>query len=97
MIRRPACRLRIDTLKPQFAKIEFIDEDFDYSDRVVRRNIIVQQLRQQRALGWVFALNETLHLNVPSNAVTSRILFRIAFLHSLEPKRTSHRPWGADA
>jgi len=40
----------IDTLKTQFAKIEFIHEDIDHSHRIVLGNVIVETFWQQRGL-----------------------------------------------
>jgi hypothetical protein len=63
--------MRSDSFKFQLAKIEFINEDADHPYWIVLCDIIVKKLRQQRALSPVFAANETLHLHVPTFAVTS--------------------------
>jgi hypothetical protein len=62
VIGRSARGQRIDTLKTQFAKIEFIREDIDHSHRIVLGNVILETLGQQRPLSAALTLDETLHL-----------------------------------
>lgn len=45
MIGRPARRRRIDAFKSKFAKIQFINKDIDYSNRVGVGDVVVQALR----------------------------------------------------
>jgi hypothetical protein len=56
---------RINAIKTQFTKIEFIYENIDDTYRVGIRNVIVKAFRQKCALGSAFALNEAFHLNAP--------------------------------
>jgi len=71
VIGRSTRRGRIDALKAQLAKIEFIDEGLDHSNRIGLGNIVVKKARQKDALSSVYPLNETLHLSVSTYAVTS--------------------------
>ena len=63
MIGWPARSQGIDTVKTQFAKIEFIHEDIYDPHRIVFGNVIVEAFWQQRALSAALALDETLHLD----------------------------------
>ncbi len=61
MIRRPTCRMRLDTFESKFLKIQFIDEHFDRPGWIVFNDIVVESFRKQRALSSVFTFNETIH------------------------------------
>ena len=66
MIGRPACSCRINAFKAQLAEVKFIYENVNDPNRVRISNLVVEKLRQQRALRAAFALNETLHSKAPS-------------------------------
>ena len=59
------------TVKPQCTQIEFVNKHIDYPNRIVFANVVIKTFRQQRDLVSVFALNESLHLLVSTNALTS--------------------------
>src|SRR4029077_19609176 len=63
VIGRSARGQGINTLKAQFAKIEFIDEHIDHPDWILFSHVIIETFGQQPDLSSAFALNETLHLN----------------------------------
>lgn len=66
VISRPARCQGFNALKAQLAKLEFIDKDIDYSNRIGLGNIIIEAFWQQSSLSSAFASYETLHLNVPT-------------------------------
>ena len=61
MIRGPAGCLRIDPAKLKFGQIEFLDENIDHANRIVRTDPIFQLFRKQRTLPTIRPLNEALH------------------------------------
>jgi hypothetical protein len=61
MISRPTGLLRHNTRKAQRFQVQFVNEDIDDADRIVRRHIVFQTVRQQRRLPPILALNKTLH------------------------------------
>ena len=65
MIRGPACGGWIDTIKPQFCKIEFIDKHINNANRIVLGNVVVEELREQGALCASVALDKPFHLPTP--------------------------------
>jgi len=65
MIPRPARRLRRNPVKPQAAKIEFIDKNIDHPNRIVVTDPVFQPIGKQGALPAIHALNKTLHQTLP--------------------------------
>ena len=61
MIGGPPGRLRHNAGKTQDAEVEFVDENIDDADRIVRRHVVVQALGKQCRLPAILALDETLH------------------------------------
>ncbi len=65
MIARPAGRLRINPIKPQAAKIEFIDKNVDHPNRIVVTDPVFQPIGKQGALPTIHALDKSLHQTLP--------------------------------
>src|SRR6187455_1822393 len=61
MIGGPARCFRLRPFKTQLAKIKFVHEHVDDTNRVVLGNIVVKAFREQRALRPIFTLNKALH------------------------------------
>src|SRR6187200_2293178 len=61
MIGGPARCFRLRPFKTQLAKIKFVHEHVDDTNRVVPGNIVVKAFREQRALRPIFTLNKALH------------------------------------
>ncbi len=61
MIARAASRPWRNPVKPQAAKIKFIDKYIDHPNRVVVTDPVFQSIRKQCDLAAIHAFNETLH------------------------------------
>ena len=53
---------RVNTFEAQTSEIEFVNEHFNNPDRVDFTHVVVQALGQQRDLGSILALDESLHV-----------------------------------
>ena len=62
----------VNTFEAQTSEIEFVDERFNDSHRVVFANVVVQALGQQCDLGSILAFDESLHVMARSNVATIR-------------------------
>lgn len=92
MVGRSASGCWINPVESQFAQIQLVNIDIDDTYRIGFSNIIVEQLREQCALGSVFALNESLHLTPPVHAYSMDMMVpkKFTFLHSLGQVRASN-------
>ncbi len=57
----PPGRCRLDTIEPETAEIERIDEGVDHANRVLLVDPVVEALRQKRRLSPICSLDEPLH------------------------------------
>jgi hypothetical protein len=86
VIGRPSRRCRMNTGKAKSTKIKLVDKDFNDPNRVVRGDVIVQRLGQQKRLSAVFTFDETPHRQ-PSE-IEPILADSGAFLHSLDPSQS---------
>ena len=61
MIRRPARCLGTDPAEPEFARIEFVDENVDHPNGIVLIDPVIEAFRQKRTLPSIHSFNEALH------------------------------------
>lgn len=70
MIGRPACGFWFNARKTKLAKIKLIDEDVNHAHCIILSDVIVQQFWEECALGSIFTLNKTPHVNASTlNAI----------------------------
>jgi len=65
MISRAPSGLGDDTVEAQCRQIQFVDERFNNPDRVVLRHVVIQAVREQRAMPLVLAFHKTFHPAIP--------------------------------
>jgi hypothetical protein len=83
--------LPIDRFEAQRAQVERIDESVDHSHGVVYVDVALQPIREQKSLGTINAIHESLHAEHPST--NAQILpVGAEFLHGLGGRRTRHTP-----
>ena len=66
MVSGATCFSRDDALETQLAKVEFIDENIDHPHRVAFVDVVFQSIREQKPLGTINAIHESLHAEHPS-------------------------------
>ena len=66
VIRRPTAGGTIGGLKAQFAQIEGFDEGIDHPHWVVFVDVVFQPIREQKPLGTINSIDESLHAEHPS-------------------------------
>ena len=83
MIGGPAGRRRRNTIKAQCAKIEFVDEHLDDTNRIVLGDVVFKTIGKQCRLPAILAFDKTLH---PDLSDDRESLYQInAFPHRLDP------------
>ena len=63
MISGATCTPRLNASKAEFAKIKLIDENINYTHRIILRDIIVQQFGKEYPLNSLFTLDKAPHTN----------------------------------
>jgi len=83
VIGRSARLFRLRTLEPQRLEVELIDEDVHHPDWVVLGDVVVQALREQRALGPVLAFDVSLPGALASlrQSYVIRLILQCVFTH----------------
>ena len=66
VVRRPACRCRVNANEAKCLQIKSFDEDLDHANRILRFNVVLQTRGQQAHLGSVLAFDESLHAAAPN-------------------------------
>ena len=89
----------VNTFEAQTSEIEFVDERFNDSHRVVFANVVVQALGQLRDLGSILAFDESLHVVARSDVATIRATglkpstrFYTAWTKSRQPRKAAFVP-----
>ncbi|GJD71681.1 hypothetical protein MMMDOFMJ_4644 [Methylobacterium gnaphalii] len=59
-------RRRSRAFKAECREVQFIDEDVDHPDRVLRANIVVDAVRQKQRLAPLATFDETAHSTPPA-------------------------------
>ncbi|KRG64284.1 hypothetical protein ABB26_08930 [Stenotrophomonas humi] len=91
MVGRPPARDAIDSLKAQLAQIECFGESIDNTHGVFFVNVIFPPIREQKALGTINPIHESLHVKHPSTG--AQILpAEAGFSHSLGPSWPHRTP-----
>ena len=71
MIRGPPRCCGRGSVEAEIMEIKLIDEDVDYTHRIILGDVVFEILGQQDSLLAVFAFNESLHVAARSERVTS--------------------------
>ena len=82
VIRRPTTCRAIGGLEAQRAQVEGLDECIDDPHRVVLVDVVLQPIREQKPLGSIYSIDESLHAEHPS-AGAQIMPVEAGFSHSL--------------
>ena len=87
MIRGPTTCRAIGGIEAKRAQVECFDEGIDHPNGVVFVDVVFKPIREQKPLGTINAIHESLHAEHPSTGAQIMPV-EAGFSHSLDPKQT---------
>jgi hypothetical protein len=74
MVGRPSSLRRLRTIEAEAGQIKLIDENVDYTNRIIAAHEVIEMLREQRALFAIRAFDKALHLNTRFHEILAQRL-----------------------